>query len=132
MADRQTSSFKDQITGAVPIVLFAQKAGAATAAALPGRFYNATNRNLRVSKVHVSAGTAPAGSALTVDVKVGTDSVFAVAGDRAKIAAGQNAGEAPATATDVTVAPGDYVAVEITGVGSGTAGSDVVVQVHLV
>ena len=132
MADRQTSSLKDQITGAVPVILFARKDGAATAAALPGRFYNATNRNLRVSKVHVSAGTAPAGSALTVDVKVGTDSVFKVTGDRAKIAAGQNAGEAPATADDVTVAPGEYVAVEITGVGSGTAGSDVVVQVHLV
>ena len=132
MADRQTSSLKDQITGAVPVILFAHKTGAATAAAIPGRFYNATDRNLSVRKVHVSAGTAPAGSALTVDVKVGTDSVFKAAGDRAKIAAGQNAGEAPATADDVIVAPGDFVSVEIAAVGSGTAGSDVVVQVHLV
>lgn len=131
---RQSSNVGHEIALANPRPVPFRKDGVAAAGALPGRWYNATDRAQIVRNAHVSAGTAPAGSALTVDVKVDGSSVFAAAADRPKIAAGANAGEAapnkfPEGADHVELAPGSYLTVEITGVGSGTAGSDVVVQV---
>lgn len=134
MTGRQSSSLKDDIAKAAPAVVTFRKEGAAAVAALAGRHYNATGRPQTVRKVHASAGTAPTGSGLAVDVKIGGTSVFAAAGDRATVAATKNAGEAAPTKTgDAVVLPaGGYLTVEVASVGSTVAGSDVVVQVHLV
>lgn len=133
MAGRQSSSLTDDIAKAAPAVVTFRKDGAAATGALAGRHYNATKRPQTVRKVHASAGTAPTGSGLVVDAKISGTSVFAAAGDRATVAATKNAGEAEPTKTgDAVVVPvGGYLTVEITGVGSTVAGSDVVVQVHL-
>ena len=130
---RQSSSFKDDVALASHEVVTFEKTGAATVAALPKRHYNATGRDQKVRLVHVAANTAPTGAALTVDVKVSGTSVFAAAGDRAKVAASANAGEAvPNKEGDAIVLKrGQYLTAEITVVGSTVAGSDVVVQVHL-
>lgn len=129
MAGRQSSSFVNDVAKADGITFIARKDGAATVAALAGHYRNGANVALVVRKVVVSAGTAPAGSALTVDVKIDGTSVFAAAGDRAKIAAGATSGSAVPTAAAKSVAPGGVVTAEVTGIGSGTAGSDVVVEV---
>lgn len=130
VAGRQSSSARNQ---SVAPFVFA-KSGAATVAALPERQVNSYDVPLRVRKVVLTAGTAPAGSALVVDVKINGTSVFNAAGDRASIAAGAQVGSAVPTKTDldaISVKPGQYVTAEVTAVGSGTAGSDLRVAVHL-
>jgi len=130
VAGRQSSSARNQ--SVAPFIF--SKSGAASAAALPERQYNSYDVPLRIRKIALSAGTAPAGSALKVDVKINGTTVFAASGDRAAIAASQNTGTAVPTKTDldaITVKPGQYVTAEITDVGSSTAGSDVRVVVHL-
>jgi hypothetical protein len=132
VAGRQSSSLRNRIAKLVPVVF--SKAGAQTAVALPERHYNDGNTPLKVQKVVANLGTAPAGSAFVVDVKISGTSVFAVAGDRLSIAAGSNTGQAVPTKTDldaISVKPGQYLTVEVTAVGSGTAGSDLRVQVYL-
>lgn len=130
---RISSSFANDVARAtaVPFANFVRD-GAVTAAPVSGRRYNATDVPLRVERVFVSAGTAPTGGPLTVDVLVNGTSVFASATDRPKIAAGANYGEAEATKpVDVrTVLPKrGYVEVVVTGVGTTVAGSDLQVQV---
>lgn len=132
MAGRQSTSFRNTVAKVAPVVF--SKAGAQTAVALPERHYNHGNTPLRVQKVHVALGTAPAGSAFVVDVKVSGTSVFTGAAARASVAAGSNAGFAVPDKPDrdaVSVKPGQYLTVEVTQVGSGTAGSDLRVQVEL-
>lgn len=133
MAGRQSSSLRDELALANPDVVTFEKAGAVTVAALPKRHYNASGRTQRVKLVHLSAGTAPTGAALTVDVKIDGTSVFAAAGDRAKINAAAFAGSAAPTKTGdaVLLKAGQYLTTEVTVIGSTVAGSDLTVQVHL-
>jgi hypothetical protein len=68
--------------------------------------------------------TAPVGSALTADLKVGADTAAAFS-----IAAGGNTDEATLTAANVDFDKGDIITLDITAIGSGTAGSNIVASV---
>lgn len=128
VAGRQ--SYSERNRNAAPTVI--SKAGAQTAVALPERVYNPYANALRIAKVIVSLGTAPAGSTFVVDVKVNGTSVFAGAGTRAIVATGANTGSAVPDKTDTDTAlvkPGQYVTAEVTQIGSGTAGSDLRVTI---
>ena len=131
MAGRQSSSLINDIAKAGGVAASFAKAGAVTVAALPARWYNETDVPLRVRNVLLSVGTAPTGANLTVDVKINTVSVFAAAGDRAKVLASAFTGEAAPTKTDgaIMVLPGQYVTAEVTVIGSSVAGSDLDIRV---
>ena len=131
VAGRRSSSLVNDIAKAGGFAATFDKDGTVAVAALPKRWYNHSNVALDVRKVTLSAGTAPTGAALTVDVKIDGTSVFAAAGDRAKIAVSAFTGEAAPTKSgdDISVKPGQYVTAEVTVVGSVVAGSDLHVAV---
>lgn len=68
--------------------------------------------------------TAPVGSALTADLKVGADTAAAFS-----IAAGGNNDEATLTDANVDFNKGDIITLDITAIGSGTAGANIVASV---
>lgn len=78
--------------------------------------------------VRAALGTAPTGSAATFDLKKNGTSVMATP-TTISIAAGANVSgkEVPTT---TAIADGDYITVDITGVGSTTAGADLTVTVE--
>lgn len=108
--------------------------GAVTAGTGKGRYVNDTGEVLRVREVNLTAGTAPTGAALTVDVNVEGTSAFSVQASRPAIAIGQKSATAtPARAgSPVNVQPGEVVTVDVDTVGSTVAGSDLTVTVELV
>lgn len=75
----------------------------------------------KITGAYVAVTTAPAGSALTADLKVGTDvaATFSIA------AAGNN-DEGTLTAANVDFNKGDILHLDVSAVGSGTAGSNIV------
>lgn len=86
------------------------------------RFY--VESDTTITKVRASVGTAPTGSAVTVDVNKNGTSILSSA---ISIAAGANT--ATGTLSTTALSAGDYLTVDIDSVGSTTAGSDLVVQV---
>lgn len=76
----------------------------------------------RLVGVTAAVGTAPVGSALTLDVK--TDSTVKAA---ASIAAAAVSAAGTLVAAQDMFAQGDVVEVDVTAVGSGTAGANLVV-----
>jgi len=91
------------------------------------RIYNDTGKNLTFSLIRATAGTAPAGSAVIVDVNLNGVTIFTTQANRPTIAAGTNTDTATPDVTTWTA--GSYLTVDVDQVGSTTAGSDLVVQV---
>lgn len=96
------------------------------------KFYNIFGRDLSISKVHTSVGTAPTGATIICDVKKNGTSIFnATPANRPAIAIG--ATEASAGPADTTIwHANEYITVDIVQVGSTVAGADLVVQVYAV
>lgn len=110
-----------------PIIPTFTYSGTAAVATGTARWYNDTGRTLTVSSVRASAGTAPTGSALTVDVRKNGTTMFTGGTDRPSIAAGTNTDTGVPAVT--SIAAGDYLTVDIVAVGSTVAGADLTVQV---
>lgn len=90
------------------------------------RLYNDTGVALAINKVRLACGTAPAGSAIIVDVKKNGVSLFPTTA-KPSIAAASNTGTA---VPDVTAwADGEYLTVDIVQIGSTTPGSNLTVTV---
>lgn len=88
------------------------------------RFY--VDRAGTLSTVRASVGTAPTGSAITVNVyKNGTTSGSTVLSSPISISAGSYT--ATGTISTTSVSSGDFFVVDITGVGSSTAGANLTV-----
>ena len=82
-----------------------------------------------VTGIRLTAGTAPTGASLIVDVNKNGTTIFTTQANRPTIAAGANSG-GPGTAPDVaSLVAGDYLTIDIDQVGSTVAGSDLVVSV---
>lgn len=91
------------------------------------RLYNDTTSALTIAGVRASVGTAPTGSALTVDVNRNGTTIFSTQANRPSIAAGSNT-SGKVTAMDVTdFAIGDYLTVDVDAAGTGA--QDLVVQI---
>ena len=75
----------------------------------------------RITAAWVACTTAPVGSALTADLKVGSDVAAAFS-----IAAAGTSDEGTLTAANCDFAAGDLVTLDVSAVGSGTAGSNLV------
>ena len=81
-----------------------------------------------IHNVLVSAGTAPTGADLIIDVNKNGTTIFTTQTNRPTIAAGVNASSF--AIPDVTsLATNDYITVDIDQIGSTIAGSDLVVVV---
>jgi hypothetical protein len=78
--------------------------------------------NGRITGAHVAVTGAPAGSALTADLKVGADVAAAFS-----IAAGGFADEGTLTAANTDFVAGQLISLDVSGIGSGTAGSNMTV-----
>jgi len=103
------------LSGALSVAAHALKVPAPYAATITG--------------VRLAVGTAPVGAAILVDVNKAGTTIYTTQGNRPTIADGATSG-GPGTAPDVTaVAAGDLLSVDVDQVGSGTAGSNLTVQV---
>ena len=67
--------------------------GNLTTGAKPFRIYNGFDITLRILKVTLSVGTAPAGAAIIADVNKAGTTIFTTQANRPQIAAGTNYGE---------------------------------------
>jgi hypothetical protein len=107
--------------------------GAVSVAAMPDVWVNDYNVPLTVTKVVARVGTAPVGAALVVNVLIDGVSVYAAAGDRVTIADAATSGENVPNKTGeaIILRPGQALSASVTQVGSGTAGSDLALDVHL-
>lgn len=76
-----------------------------------------------ITGAYVAVTTAPVGSALTADLKVGSDVAAAFS-----IAAAGTSDEGTLTAANVDFAKGDLVSLDVSAVGSSTAGSNITVS----
>lgn len=72
---------------------------------------------------YVAVTTAPVGSALTADLKVGSDVAAAFS-----IAAAGTSDEGTLTAANCDFIKGDLVSLDVSAVGSGTAGANMTVS----
>lgn len=89
------------------------------------RIYNQTGRTLSISKLHASAGTAPSGADIVLQVRYdGSGDV----GSPVTVASGANTGS-QTLGSAYSWADGHYLTLNITQVGSSTAGSDLAVVV---
>ena len=75
----------------------------------------------KITSAWVAVTTAPVGSALTADLKVGSDVAAAFS-----IAAAATSDQGTLTAANCDFAAGDLVTLDVSAVGSGTAGSNLV------
>lgn len=85
------------------------------------------NRNCSITHVRISAGTAPTGSSIKVDVNKNGTTIFTNQANRPEIPAGGNTDTSIPDVT--TLLDGDYITFDIDQVGSTVAGSDLVIQV---
>lgn len=104
------------------------KAGVLAVAAGTQRLYNDTGRTLTLVSVRASAGTGPAGAALTVDVHKNGTTIFTTQANRPSIAAAAVTGTSGVVQV-ASWANGEYLTIDIDQVGSGVPGSDLTVTV---
>ena len=108
-------------TGALPVFT---RQGTVTTGLSGSRYY--VERSGTVTVVRAAVGTAPTGSALTVDVLKNGTSILSSA---ISIAAGTNT--ATGTISTSSVSSGDYFTINVTGVGSTIAGANLTVSVNI-
>jgi hypothetical protein len=78
----------------------------------------------KITGAYVAVTTAPAGSALTADLKVGSDVAAAFS-----IAASGTSDEGTLTDANVDFNKGDLLHLDVSAVGSGTAGANIVCSI---
>lgn len=83
-----------------------------------------------VTSVRASVGTAPTGASLIVDVNRNGTTIYGTQANRPTITTGTNT-DLGGTASNGTLAPGDYLTVDVDQVGSTAAGSNLAVTVRL-
>lgn len=77
----------------------------------------------KITDAYVAVTTAPVGSALTADLKVGSDVAAAFS-----IAAAGTSDQGALTAANVDFNAGDLVSLDVSAVGSSTAGANMTVS----
>lgn len=93
------------------------------------RVYNDTGVGLTIRSVRASAGTAPTGASILVDVNKNGSTIFSTQANRPAIAAAANTSGKVTNMNVTTLADGDFLTVDVDQIGSGTAGADLVVQI---
>jgi hypothetical protein len=83
-----------------------------------------------IEDIRAFAGTAPVGASLIFDVNKNGTTLFTTQADRPTILAAAQASSSVKPAV-TTVAAGDRLSVDVDQIGSGTAGSDVVIAISI-
>lgn len=104
------------------------KAGTLTTGTGAFRWY--ASRSYVIEQVRASVNGAPTGSSILVDVNKNGTTIFTTQSNRPTIAVSTNTDLADAINV-TTFASGDYLTADVDQIGSGTAGSDLTVQVWL-
>lgn len=105
------------------------RAGTLTVLAGTARLYNDTGRTLTIATVRASVGTAPTGQSLIVDININGTTIFSTQANRPTIAAAGNTSGSVTNMNTTTITNGQFFTVDVDQVGSGTAGSDLTVQI---
>jgi hypothetical protein len=127
-----TVARSDHAHGTPPLpytVLAFSQAGTVTVGVGKARIYNDSGRTLTIQAVRASAGTAPTGASLIVDINKDGTTIFTTQGNRPAIAAGTNTSGKVTNMDVTTIADGSYFSVDVDQVGSTVAGSDLTVQI---
>jgi hypothetical protein len=95
------------------------------------RLYNDTAAAWTIQGVRASAGTAPTGAAILVDVNINGTTIFTTQGNRPTIAISGNTSGKVTNMNVTSVAVGEYLTVDIDQIGSTIAGSDLVIQLEV-
>lgn len=95
------------------------------------RLYNDTAATWTIQGVRASAGTAPTGASILVDVNVNGTTIFTTQGNRPTIAISGNTSGKVTNMNVTSVAVGAYLTIDIDQVGSTVAGSDLVIQLEV-
>jgi microcystin-dependent protein len=93
------------------------------------RVYNDLGEDLTISQVRISAGTAPTGSTLIVDLNQNGTTVFTTQANRPAIAISGNTAVNAAAPDVATWAAGNYLTYDVDQIGSTVAGSNLTGQV---
>lgn len=104
-----------------------QRSGSLTTQTGTSRFY--IDQAAEITKVRIAVGTAPTGAPITVDVNKNGTTIFTTQANRPTITAGTFTATAVPNVTALSV--GDYLTVDIDGVGTTHPGADLVVSVIL-
>ncbi|MEU7830373.1 hypothetical protein [Nonomuraea sp. NPDC049129] len=95
------------------------------------RIYNDTATAWTITGVRATVGTAPTGAALTIDVNKSGTTIFGTQANRPSIPAGQNTSGRATGMTVTSVAPGEYLTVDVDTIGSTVAGANLTVQITI-
>lgn len=95
------------------------------------RLYNDSGIAWTIQGVRATVGTAPSGSSIIIDVHKNGTTIFTTQSNRPTIAAAANTSGKVTNMNVTSVADGEYLTVDIDQIGSGTAGSDLTVQVEV-
>lgn len=95
------------------------------------RLYNDTGATWTITGVRASAGTAPTGAAIIVDINKNGTTIFTTQPNRPTIAISSNTSGNVTNMDITTVAAGEYLTVDIDQVGSTVAGANLTIQVEV-
>lgn len=126
------TTFGSTVAGIPRTLVLGVTSGAATVANDVGSNI-ALDVAMTLQSVALYAKTPPVGSALTVDIKRSTDggsTYTTIFSTLPTIAAAAHVGGSAAVFSVTSVSAGDVFRVDVTGVGSGTAGSSLTVQLN--
>ena len=84
-----------------------------------------------IQGITVSAGTAPTGASLIVDVNKNGTTIFTTQGNRPTLTAGSNVSSEVTNMDINTITAGDYLTVDVDQIGAPTPGAAVSVAVRL-
>jgi hypothetical protein len=96
------------------------------------RLYNDTSTAWTILSVRASAGTAPTGSSIIVDVNISGTTIFTTQSNRPTIAIAGNTSGKITNMNITTVAAGAYLTIDVDQVGSTTPGNDLAVQIEVI
>ena len=126
------TDFAAAAKAAVPDVVTFGSAGNAAVGTGQGRWYNDSGVTKTIVDARASAGPAPTGASLIVDINVNGTTIYGTQANRPTIAAAANTSGKVTGHSVMTIANGAYLSVDVDQVGSTVAGANLVVQVKLV
>jgi hypothetical protein len=93
------------------------------------RYYNDTGQPLTIKGVRISAGTAPTGASIIVDVNINGTTIFTTQANRPSISISGNTSGLVTNMNVTSWANGSYLTVDIDQKGSSAAGADLTIQI---
>lgn len=91
-------------------------------------FYNDTGVSLTLRSVRASVSTAPTGASILVDININGVTIFTTQANRPAIAAAGTTSGAVTAINVATIPAGAVLSIDVDQIGSGTPGSNLVVQ----